>query len=102
MKLTKKIARASVVALFVAFYALALVRPSYTYPNYMTEARAQKYPASNCSYCHSSLSGGRGWNERGQWLIAQKKKRKADTINVAWLKDYHPSEAKDSASTPKR
>lgn len=101
MKLKHKIARASVFTLFVIFYVLALVRPSFTYPNYMTEARALKYPASNCSYCHLSLSGGKGWNERGQWLIAQKKQRQAERVNVSWLRDYRPTEGKDASGAPK-
>jgi hypothetical protein len=27
-------------------------------------------------------------NERGQWLIAEKAKRKAAEVDAAWLKDY--------------
>jgi hypothetical protein len=36
----------------------------------------------------SNLSGGEGWNKRGEWLIAEKDKRKADTIDVTWLEEY--------------
>ena len=32
--------------------------------------------------------GGEGWNDRGNWLIAEKDKRKADSIDVTWLEDY--------------
>lgn len=100
MKHTNKTALTSVVILFAIIYLLVLVKPSFTYPVYMREARAQNYPASNCSYCHLSIDRGRGWNERGLWLIEQMKKRKADKINVAWLKDYHPSESKNTDETP--
>ena len=96
-----KTARLPLIVLFVIIYLLVLIKPSFTYPNYMQQARAQNYPASNCSYCHLTVSGGRGWNERGLWLIEQKKKLKADDINVAWLKRYQPSASKDASGTVK-
>ena len=39
--------------------------------------------------------GGEGWNERGDWLMAEKDKRKADAIDVEWLADYKEGEKKD-------
>jgi hypothetical protein len=44
-----------------------------------------------CLYCHNEKlpkKGATTHNDRGNWLIAEKEKRKAKEIDVAWLKDY--------------
>ena len=45
----------------------------------------------NCQSCHVDKlpkKGASKANERGQWLIDQKEKRKVKEIDVAWLKEY--------------
>ncbi len=45
----------------------------------------------NCLYCHSEKlpkKGAATYNDRGEWLRAQKDKRQAKEIDVAWLKEY--------------
>src|SRR5215475_13582788 len=64
------------------------------YPAYLRQAL--KFGAKNCLYCHKQPTGGEGWNERGQWLIAEKERRKADEIDVEWLADYKEGEKKDA------
>ena len=49
---------------------------------------AQKYGAKDCTFCHLQKTGGQGFNSRGKWLIAEKSRRGAQTVNVEWLKDY--------------
>ena len=46
------------------------------YPPFLR--KAQKFGAKDCRFCHTEPTGGEGWNERGQWLIAEKERRKAD------------------------
>ena len=44
-----------------------------------------------CLYCHGEKLPKKDavtHNDRGKWLIAEKEKRKAKKIDVAWLKDY--------------
>jgi hypothetical protein len=44
-----------------------------------------------CLYCHGEKMPKKGavtHNDRGNWLIAEKAKRKAKAVDVAWLKDY--------------
>ena len=44
-----------------------------------------------CTYCHVEKLPKKDavtHNDRGKWLIAEKGKRKAKTVDVAWLKDY--------------
>ena len=44
-----------------------------------------------CLYCHGEKLPKKDavtHNDRGKWLIAEKEKRKAKVIDVAWLKDY--------------
>jgi hypothetical protein len=57
--------------------------------------KAEKFGAKNCLYCHKNPAGGEGWNERGDWLIAEKDKRKADAVDVEWLADYKEAEKKE-------
>ena len=61
-----------------AFAPLALANPEYLAP-------ALQYGATDCSFCHITASGGEGHNERGLWLVAERERRGADTIDVAWL-----------------
>jgi hypothetical protein len=67
------------------------------YPPFLR--KAQKFGATNCLYCHKQPEGGEGWNERGQWLIAEKERRKADAIDPEWLADYKDGAKKDSGNT---
>ena len=46
---------------------------------------AMQYGALGCAFCHVSASGGTGHNERGLWLIEERKRRGADAVDVAWL-----------------
>ncbi len=63
------------------------------YPPFLRQA--SKYGAKNCLFCHKEPSGGEGWNARGQWLIDEKDRRKADAIDIAWLEEYKEPEKKD-------
>jgi hypothetical protein len=66
--------------------------------------KAAKFGAKDCLYCHEKAEGGEGWNKRGQWLIAEKDKRKADAIDPEWLSDYKDEggEKKDGEKTEKK
>src|SRR5215475_15314069 len=64
------------------------------YPAFLR--KAQKFGAKNCLYCHKQPTGGEGWNERGEWLIAEKERRKADAVDPEWLVDYKEGEKKDA------
>ena len=90
MRIKSHTLRGSVVALALLSVVLAAAQKSYTYPQYLSKAKALGYPADNCSYCHRSPSGGNSWNERGKWLIEEKRRREADQVDVRWLRDYKP------------
>ena len=54
-------------------------------------AKAMGMPAANCQYCHEDKlpkKAAHKVNERGQYLVDQKEKRKAKEVDVAWLKEY--------------
>ena len=78
------------------FLMAIAVLVGFTFSSFRTEAyppfvkKAAKFGAENCLFCHKEANGGEGWNERGNWLIAEKDKRKADSIDVEWLADYKP------------
>ena len=63
------------------------------YPPFLR--KAQKFGAKDCLFCHKEPEGGEGWNERGQWLIAEKERRKAEAVDPEWLADYKGGEKKD-------
>lgn len=47
--------------------------------------------AENCMYCHGEKMPKKDtvtYNERGKWLQAEKAKRNAKEVDVAWLKEY--------------
>ncbi len=62
--------------------------PAQSYPPYVRQAA--KYGAKDCSFCHTKADGGDDWNEVGKWLMAERDRRKADSIEVEWLAEYKP------------
>jgi mono/diheme cytochrome c family protein len=55
------------------------------------KARELGLAAQTCLACHNEKLPKKGavtHNERGQWLVDQKEKRKAKEVDPAWLKDY--------------
>jgi hypothetical protein len=84
----------------VIFSALGVVLSAgslMAYQAYMTKAK--KFGAEDCLFCHVQENGGVGWNERGDWLIDEKTKRKAEKIDVDWLVDYKP-DGNDGSKKP--
>lgn len=64
------------------------------YPKFLKQA--EKFGAQDCLYCHQRENGGEGWNARGQWLLDEKDKRKADDIDIDWLENYKGKETDKS------
>jgi mono/diheme cytochrome c family protein len=77
---------------------LAAPRPAQATINMQKEAKAAGLTEiTGCISCHNEKlpkKGAATQNERGKWLQAEKDKRKADKIDVTWLKDYKPAETK--------
>ena len=62
------------------------------------KAKAAGFPATNCLYCHGEKMPKKGavtHNDRGKFLIAEKEKRKAKAIDMAWLKEYSEPKAEE-------
>jgi hypothetical protein len=85
MKVVVSLVFASAIITILSFEAIA-------YPPFMTKAR--KYGAKDCTFCHVEPEGGPPWNARGQWLVEEKERRKAEVIDVDWLKEYKEKKAK--------
>ena len=93
--MTKNLIKLSIAIVIIA----GIVGSSFStraYPPFLR--KAQKFGAKNCLYCHEHPEGGEGWNERGKWLIAEKERRKADTVDPEWLADYKEDAKKDAVS----
>jgi hypothetical protein len=84
---TKKIKRPVLVAALL-FAVSAVVMTAEAKPGFLAQAQQLGFPAKDCTYCHVNASGGAPWNARGNWMRAEKKKRGAKQVDVAWLKEY--------------
>ena len=71
---------------FVVAIVAAMVTQSFAYPPFL--AKARKFGAKDCTFCHVAPEGGAPWNARGQWLIKEKERRGADAVDVEWLAEY--------------
>ena len=90
--MAKKLIKLSIATVIIA----GVVGSSFStraYPPFLR--KAQKFGAKDCTFCHTQPTGGEGWNERGNWLIAEKERRKADAVDVEWLADYKEGAKKD-------
>jgi len=93
--------KVAIALVFVAAIVAALAVESFGYPPFL--AKARKFGAKDCTFCHVAPEGGPPWNERGQWLIAEKGKRNADAVDVEWLAEYKAGgkvEDKKTAAPP--
>ena len=64
------------------------------------KAKALNIPEGDCLACHGG-SIPVTLNDRGRWLVAQKRAQGAQACDMAWLKDYkEPTPAPKPAPTP--
>ena len=87
-----------VLIIFVAGTIAALADQTMGYPPLL--AKAKKFGAKDCTFCHVDPEGGPPWNDRGKWLIAEKERRHAETVDVEWLADYKEGKAGDQKQEP--
>ena len=87
---------AVIIFLVIAFFTINS-KSAFGYPPFLKEAQQLGLDAKNCTFCHQSAKGGKGWNKRGLWLKDQKKERKAPIVDVKWLKDYPNDEEKSNS-----
>ena len=76
--------------IFAVGMVAALAGHAFGYPPLL--AKSKKFGAKDCTFCHVDPEGGPPWNERGQWLIKEKERRGADTVDVEWLANYKPGQ----------
>jgi len=75
----------------VAALILVGAQPAHATLDMQKKAKAAGFEAANCLYCHNEKLPKKAavtHNDRGKWLVAEKDKRKAKEIDVAWLKEY--------------
>lgn len=78
---------------FVVAIVAAMVTQSFAYPPFL--AKARKFGAKDCTFCHVLPEGGAPWNARGTWLMKEKERRGADAVDVEWLAEYKEGGAED-------
>lgn len=67
------------------------------YPPFVKQSA--RFGAKDCTFCHTKPEGGEGWNKRGEWLMTEKDKRKADAVDVAWLSEFGDKATGTATST---
>lgn len=97
MKQPRKILSGLIIAGFAVLYFASMMPETRSYPPFLNKAKQLGLPAKDCAYCHTSPQGGEQHNARGNWLVAQKKERKAYAVDVSWLKDYKATETTKAA-----
>ena len=64
-----------IIALIIlAGAGVAMVNDSLAFPPFLPKSK--KFGAKDCTFCHVNAEGGEPHNERGQWLIKEKDRRK--------------------------
>jgi hypothetical protein len=81
------------VGVLSAVTALALVvGGADAKPLYIKKAQAAGHKdVKNCAHCHTEKKPIKELNPVGQWLHKQKETKKAQEVDLTWLKDYSPS-----------
>ncbi|MBL8172373.1 MAG: hypothetical protein JNJ50_29710 [Acidobacteria bacterium] len=91
-----KVIKASIALTLTAVMLLGSTN-TQAYPPFVKQSA--RFGAKDCTFCHTKPEGGEGWNKRGQWLMAEKDKRKADAVDVAWLSEFGDKATDASAAT---
>jgi hypothetical protein len=81
--------RVIIALVFVAAVMAALTTQSLAFPPFV--GKAAKFGARDCKFCHTKADGGTPFNARGNWLIKERTRRKADAVDPEWLVDYKPA-----------
>ena len=79
--------------LAVSAFALLFLLTPRTQATLQMQKKAKEagFAATNCQYCHNEklpVKGKVSHNDRGAFLVKTKEEKKANEIDVAWLKDY--------------
>lgn len=77
-------------ALTLAAFACAASLSLQAKPLFLKQAQAAGMKdIQSCIACHTTdQPKGGPWNARGNWLRAEKVRRHALSVDIAWLKDY--------------
>lgn len=81
-------ARIAICGVLAVLYLAATVPVARSYPPFLKKAKELGMPANDCTYCHVDAKGGQPLGERAKWLVTEKEKRAAASVDVAWLKEY--------------
>jgi hypothetical protein len=77
---------------FIAGVVILFTSQSMAFPPFL--AKAKKFGAKDCRFCHVKAEGGEPYGPRGKWLISEKAKRNADAVDPEWLADYKAAKGK--------
>ena len=127
--MTRRMTLSLSTALLLLLGAGSWVPPARATPPFFQAAKRAGFPAEGCQYCHTfdtrhmveraqqlglsnmdcgachgarlPKSGLSLFNDRGRWLVGQKRLRRADKVDVGWLRAYkEPSPAPSGTRRP--
>ena len=75
-----------IASVFVIGIISLLASQTVAFPPFL--AKAKKFGAKDCRFCHVKAEGGEPFNARGKWLIKEKERRKANEVDPEWLAGY--------------
>ncbi len=75
-----------IASVFVIGIIALLASQTVAFPPFL--AKAKKFGAKDCRFCHVKAEGGEPFNARGKWLIKEKERRKANEVDTEWLAGY--------------
>ncbi|HXG92049.1 MAG TPA: hypothetical protein VNN73_06710 [Blastocatellia bacterium] len=75
-----------IASVFVIGIIALLASQTVAFPPFL--AKAKKFGAKDCRFCHVKAEGGEPFNARGKWLIKEKERRKANEVDPEWLAGY--------------
>ncbi|MBI3650273.1 MAG: hypothetical protein HY231_04430 [Acidobacteria bacterium] len=78
--------------ILLAGVVVLVANSSMAYPPFL--AKAKKFGAKDCRFCHVKAEGGEPFAARGKWLISEKARRNADAVDPEWLADYQAAKSK--------
>ncbi len=72
------------IQLFLGLVGVAFASAVSSKPEYFVEA--MEFGATDCTFCHTTVTGGEALNDRGQWLVEERLRLEVEVVDVQWLK----------------
>ncbi len=83
--MNSKVMRVSIATVMSVGFLLSAMS-TRAYPPFLKASAT--FGAKDCLFCHTKREDAKALNKRGKWLVSERDKRQATTVDVAWLTEY--------------